>query len=262
MNAAICETLGFRENEARRSSLLAIALAVVSVICAPFAIAADVPAPIKVCLVSGSLEYKSKESLDEFQKYLETNYPIRCTRAFIDGTDISHLPGLENLDDADVILLFTKRLKLSGDELERIKKYCLSGKPIVGVRTASHAIQTWLDLDHEVLGGNYKGHYADGPLTQTEIVAAAKNHPVLTGVTPFRSAGSLYKNKGLSDDVEILLTGTTPEATEPIAWTRNYKGARIFYTSLGHPQDFTEPSFRRMLVNALFWTTGRDVPAK
>jgi type 1 glutamine amidotransferase len=217
--------------------------------------------PLKVCLVSGSIEYKSAESLPEFQKYLEANYPARCTRAFIDGKNIEHLPGLENLDDCDVMLLFTKRLQLSGDDLERIKRYCLSGKPIVGVRTASHAVQTWLDLDREVLGGNYKGHYGAGPLTEVKIVETAKGHPILAGVEPFRSAGSLYKNQGLTSDTDVLMTGTNPEATEPITWTRMYKGGRIFYTSLGHPQDFTEESFRRLLANALFWTAGRTPPA-
>lgn len=218
--------------------------------------------PLKVCLVSGSLEYKSAETLPEFQRFLEANYGVQCTRAFLIGKDLEHLPGLENLDDCDVMLLFTKRLKLSGEELERIRTYCLSGKPIVGVRTASHAIQTWLDLDKEVLGGNYKGHYGNDVATDVKLVDAAKGHPILAGVEPFRSVGSLYKNQGLAEDTHVLLTGTSPEATEPIAWTRNYKGGRIFYTSLGHPQDFQEPSFQRMLVNALFWAAQREPQPK
>jgi type 1 glutamine amidotransferase len=228
----------------------------------PTACATDADKPLKVCLVSGSLEYKSSESLEEFQKYLEANYPVRCSRAFIVGNDEEHLPGLENLDDCDVMLLFTRRLKLSGDDLERIKRYCTSGRPIVGVRTASHAIQSWLDLDKEVLGGNYHGHYEVGPETEITIPEAAKKHPVLAGVRPYRSAASLYKNEGLSSDVDILMTGAISEHTEPIAWTRAYKGGRIFYTSLGHPQDFGEESFRRLLANALFWSAGRGVPAK
>ena len=110
----------------------------------------------------------------------------------------------------DVMLLFTRRLKLSGEQLERIKSYCQSGKPIVGVRTASHAIQTWLDLDKEVLGGNYHGHYAEGPRTEIAIVEVAKNHPILAGFQPYRSAGSLYKNEGLAADNEILLPARFP----------------------------------------------------
>jgi type 1 glutamine amidotransferase len=218
--------------------------------------------PLKVCLVSGSLEYNSNESLAGFQKYLEANYPAKCSRAFIEGKDEEHLSGLENLADCDVMLLFTRRLKLSGEQLERIKNYCQSGKPIVGVRTASHAIQSWLDLDKEVLGGNYRGHYKEGPEAEIEIVESVKDHPLLAGVQPFRSAGSLYKNAGLASDCQILMTGKNPEATEPITWTRKYKGGRIFYTSLGHPQDFSEESFRRLLANALFWTAGRSATAK
>jgi type 1 glutamine amidotransferase len=226
------------------------------------AFTADVAAPLKVCLVSGSLEYQSHESLSEFQKFLEANYAVKCSRAFIEGKDEEHLPGLENLADCDVMLLFTRRLKLSGEQLERIKSYCLSGKPIVGVRTASHAIQTWLDLDKEVLGGNYHSHYGAGPEMEIKIPQSAKNSPLLAGVKPFRSVGSLYKNEGLAADNEILMTGTIPDHTEPITWTRTYKGGRIFYTALGHPQDFTEESFRRLLVNALFWTAGRTPQAK
>jgi type 1 glutamine amidotransferase len=223
---------------------------------------ANAAEPLKVCLVSGSLEYNSNESLAGFQKYLEANYPAKCSRAFIEGQDEEHLNGLENLAGCDVMLLFTRRLKLSGEQLERIKDYCLSGKPIVGVRTASHAIQSWLDLDKEVLGGNYRGHYKEGPDTEIEILESAKDHPLLAGVQPFRSAGSLYKNAGLASDCQILMTGKNPEATEPITWTRKYKGGRIFYTSLGHPQDFKEESFRRLLANALFWTAGRSAAAK
>jgi type 1 glutamine amidotransferase len=218
--------------------------------------------PLKVCLVSGSLEYQSNESLAGFQKYLEANYPAKCSRAFIEGKDEANLNGLENLADCDVMLLFTRRLKISGEQLERIKRYCQSGKPLVGVRTASHAIQSWLDLDKEVLGGNYRGHYGEGPETEIQIVESAKDHPVLAGVQPFRSAGSLYKNQGIADNTHLLMTGKNPEATEPITWTREYKGGRIFYTSLGHPQDFTEESFRRLLANALFWTAGRNATPK
>lgn len=217
------------------------------------------PKPLKVCLVSGSLEYDSDASLMRLQKYLETNYAVICTRAFRKSD--TDLPGLEKLDDCDVMLLFTRRLKLEGEQLERVKRYCLSGKPIVGIRTASHAFQTWLDLDKEVLGGNYKGHYGEGPLTVVKITDKGKDHPILSGVKPFESPGSLYKNTGLARDASILLEGASGEHTEPIAWTREYKGGRIFYTSLGHQKDFDDGNFVRLVANALYWTA-RQSPSK
>jgi type 1 glutamine amidotransferase len=50
--------------------------------------------------------------------------------------------------------------------------------------------------------------------------------------------------------------------SEPVAWTNTYKGGRIFYTSLGNVDDFKNPNFRRMLLNALFWAAERQVPDK
>lgn len=208
--------------------------------------------PIRVCLVSGSLEYHSDESLAAFQTYLEGRYPVRCARAFIKTEE--DLPGLENLDTCDCMLLFTRRLRITGEQLERVKRYCLSGRPIVGVRTASHAFQNWLALDKEVFGGDYQGHYGNQKRPEIEPIAASKSHPILEGFHPYVSHGSLYKNPKVAQDVTILLNGTIPGHTEPVAWTRKYKGGRIFYTSLGHPDDFAEEDFRRLLTNALFWT--------
>ncbi|MFO0964383.1 MAG: ThuA domain-containing protein [Gemmataceae bacterium] len=210
--------------------------------------------PIKVCLVSGSVEYKSDETLPILQKYLEREGAV-CSRAFR-KTD-TDLPGLENLETCDVMVLFTRRLKIDGEQLDRVKKYCLAGKPIVALRTASHAFQNWLALDKEVLGGNYMNHYPEGPLCKVSIVEKNKDHPILKGVKPFESKGSLYKNTGLAKDVTVLLEGSIPGHTEPIAWTRDYKGGRIFYTSLGHPADFENPGFLRLLANAVRWTTSK-----
>lgn len=213
--------------------------------------------PLRVCLVSGSLEYESDASLTAFQKLLEDTYGVKCSRAFRRKDD--DLPGLEALDDCDVMILFTRRLTIDGEQLERVKKYVAAGKPIVGVRTASHAFQKWPALDKEVLGGNYKGHFGKNVAAEVKIVGAAKDHPVLRGVKPFASAGSLYKNTGLADDVTVLLTGTIPGHTEPVAWTRQ-KAGRVFYTSLGHQKDFSDENFLRLLINGVFWAAGREVP--
>src|SRR5262249_51934164 len=106
---------------------------------------------LRVCFISGSAEYESDKSLPILQKYLESKHKTVSTWAIAKSD--KDLPGLENLDKCDVAILFTRRLKLEGDQLERIKKYCTSGKALVGIRTASHGIQTWLDLDQEAFGG-------------------------------------------------------------------------------------------------------------
>jgi type 1 glutamine amidotransferase len=215
---------------------------------------------LKICLISGSDEYKSHVTLADFQQLIEKNYAVECSRAFKTADD--NLPGLEALDTCDVAIVFTRRLTIQGEQLDRVKKYCTSGRPLIGIRTASHAFQNWLELDKEVFGGDYHNHYTDGPAAKIEIVEAAKSHPILKHFTPYTSAAKLYKNPHVADEVTVLLTGTIPEHTEPVAWTRNYRGGKIFYTSLGDPSDFQNENYRQLLIGALAWTTGRDLVAK
>jgi type 1 glutamine amidotransferase len=212
--------------------------------------------PLRVCFISGSAEYESDKTLPILKRFFEAKHPSDCT--LICAKSQKDLPGLENLEKCDVAVLFTRRLELEGDQLERMKKYCTSGKPLVGIRTASHGIQTWLEIDKEVFGGNYQGHYKEGPLCEISLPKDDAKRAVLAGVTPFKSKGSLYKNTGLAKDAEVCLHGSIPGHTEPIAWTRTYRGGRIFYTSLGHQKDFEEESFLRLMTNAIVWAAERD----
>ncbi len=212
--------------------------------------------PLKVCLVSGSLEYDSNESLAKLQKHLEKKYNIQCSWAKRKAVD--DLSGLENLQTCDVAVFFTRRMTIKGEQLAAVKKYCQSGKPLVAIRTASHGFQNWLAFDRIVLGGNYRNHYPSGPICQVKIVPAAETHPILKGVKPFTSVASLYKNIGIAKDTNLLLTGSIPDHIEPLAWTRMHKRARVFYTSLGHPQDFDNEQFLRLITNAIFWTTAKQ----
>ena len=219
-------------------------------------------APLNVCLVSGSFEYKSDEALGIFKTWLEKNADVNCTLLCASGWD--NIPGLEVLDTCDAALFFTRRLEISGEQLDRIKRYCNSGKPLVAVRTASHGFQKWLDFDREVLGGDYKNHFKEGPTIETFVMPDGKDHPILRDVEPFRSRYSLYKNPSIAEDATVLMTGRTPasDGRQPIAWTRTHKGGRVFYTSLGGVGDFESGAFCRMVANALFWTANRTPAIK
>ena len=216
----------------------------------------------KVCLVSGSLEYKSDESLAAFKTHLEANYPVECVMVSAKAEKDKDMPGLENLEACDVAIFFTRRLQIDGPALEKVKAFVNSGKPIVGVRTASHGFQNWLAMDAEVFGGNYKGHFGQKIACTIAVEPRAKDHPVLRSVGGFKTTGGLYKNPDVSGDVTVLLRGTIPMGTEPVAWVREKDGRRVFYTSLGAPDDFKDPNFTRLLVNALAWVTKSDWLAK
>ena len=210
---------------------------------------------LKIVLIAARNEYRPEESLAAFHEYLDKRYQVRCVRVFSKAVDA--LPGLEALDNCDCAIFFTRRMRIAGEPLERIKQFCRQeGKAIIGIRTASHGFQNWLEMDKEVFGGDYSGHYGDTEPVDVKVVDAQKQHPVLRGVTPFVSKGSLYKNFKVAADATVVLTGSIPAATHPVAWVRPHRGGRVFYTSLGHPADFEEESFRRLLANAIDWTTG------
>ena len=236
-------------------------LGLVAFLIGPMALAAqDSPPKLKVCLLSGSEEYDSDTTLAAFQKDLEAKYDVACVLLKARGTD--ELPGLEALDKCDVAVFFTRRLTIDGEDLARVKKYCESGRPIVAIRTASHGFQNWLEFDKLVLGGNYRGHYGNKMTMKAVPVDGAQRHPVMAGVEPITSRGSLYKTSPLAPDATPLMMGTSPEATEPVTWVRTFHGGRVFYTSLGAQGDFEEPSFRRLLTNAIFWAAGREPVVK
>ena len=211
-------------------------------------------------MLSGSFEYDSHDSLTVLRDYLTENAPIDSQIVAWQSEDDA--VSLEPIDEADVVMVFTRRLNTAGPELERFQRYCADGRPIVGLRTASHAFQNWLDFDRVVLGGNYQGHYGGGVATQVDAAEGAAEgaaeHPVLADVMAFEAAGSLYRNTPLAEDTTPLLTGSTDEHTEPVAWTHVHRGGRIFYTSLGHPRDFWELDFLRLIENAVMWVAGRE----
>ena len=156
---------------------------------------------LKLCMLSGSFEYDSEASLAIFHEYIEKNHPIQATQIIYQSEDDDQ--SLEPLQDTAVLLVFTRRLNTTGKELDRFKAYCAEGKPIVGVRTASHAYQNWIAFDKEVLGGDYQGHYGGGVIAHTEINIGAKDHPILQNISDFDSYGSLYKNPSLAADSTI-----------------------------------------------------------
>ena len=223
-----------------------------------------------VVLVSHEDEYRSAETLPRFAKELCDRYGCRCS--FLLGGNKTGILGLEKLATADVLVLFARRKALPKEQMDMLRRYLEAGKPLVALRTASHAFDTkppegweaWPKFDHEVLGGNYHGHGGIG--LRTEILAADKaaGHPILAGVqlSHWTSPATLYNVSPLAANATILLTGKCSTGTEPIAWTHSYHGGRVFYTSLGHVDDFQTPQFRKLLVNAIYWAMDKPEPDK
>ena len=230
----------------------------------------------RVVFISAESEYGAAESLPGFAHELETKYGMCCEilqgSTEKKGENRNYIPGMEALADADLAVLFVRRRALPAADMKYFRDYIESGKPLIGLRTASHAFDTrgnapkgygeWPDLDPTVLGGNYHGHHGSGPTCTVTPADGAKKHPILAGVKlPLASSGSLYEVRPLGKRTKQLLIGSIPDKeSEPVAWTNKYGKSRVFYTSLGHPDDFKNGDFRRMLTNSVFWAMKKPVP--
>jgi nicotinamidase-related amidase/type 1 glutamine amidotransferase len=230
----------------------------------------------RVVFISAESEYGAAETLPEFANELKTRYGLYCEilqgSLKKKGRDRHELAGLEALAHADLAVVFARRRALRPEQMQYLRDYLGRGKPLMGLRTASHAFDTrgsapagydeWPKLDPEVLGGNYHGHHGSGPKCAVTAAGGSAGHPILAGVKlPFTSDGSLYEVRPLAESAKPLLIGTIPDQEpEPAAWTNVYKKSRVFYTSLGHPDDFKIPAFRQLLLNATFWALDKPVP--
>ena len=216
-------------------------------------------------------EYHADQTLPRLAQLLSDRYGCRCSMLLGDGD--RGIPGLEALKTADVLVLYARRKALPKEQMAMLHAYLDAGKPLVGLRTASHAfallkkpsppgMEQWATFDGDVLGGNYHGHGPNPAGTEVKVAPGAANHPILEGVQPasWHSTSSLYLASPIDKKAKVLLRGSAKDKDEPIAWTRTYRGGRVFYTSLGHVDDFEQPQFLRLLVNAIHWAMNRPVP--
>lgn len=216
-----------------------------------------------IAFVIAEDEYEADLTLPAFaEKHLSIggHYAFNFIRS-----DDDEIDGIEEIRNADLLILYIRRRHLPQSQLNAVRDHLNAGKPLIALRTSSHAFETWTEFDPEVLGGNYSGHHGnrppDDPPTWVKVSPEASGHPVAAGMpnAPFQAESWLYKTKPLAGDVTTLMTGWVGAdgEPEPVSWVREYGEAKVFYTSLGHPGDFEIPAFNKLLLNAIEWGTGR-----
>ena len=231
--------------------------------------------PARIVFMIGEEEYHTWETLPAFAETDLKPLGYQITVINANAQDKNDFPGIvAALHDADLLFLSVRRRTPPQDQLDAVRGYLAAGKPLVGIRTACHAfalrptdkiadpkLALWQEFDPEVLGGHYTGHHGAAKVT-ISLAPGAETQPILKGIAVDRLIGNggLYKVSPLADDTVPLLFGAIAgEAAEPVAWTRRHgpKRGRVFYTSLGHPEDFQNPEFHRFLVNAVVWALGK-----
>lgn len=219
----------------------------------------------KIVFLIGEREYKTAETLPAFaEARLTSGY--RCQFLFAETGSNDFGDVASALKDADALFVSVRRRTPEIAQMKAIENFIKAGKPVIGIRTASHAFSlrgkkappgygSWEKFDPEIFGGNYHGHHGSKLKTFAKVVG---NHPIIDGMArgEFPTGGSLYKVSPLQKGATILLEGRAAsiKQPEPVAWTfTNIHGGRSFYTSLGHVNDFANPVFVTFLKRGIDW---------
>jgi hypothetical protein len=255
-----------------------------------------------IVLLAGDEEYRSEECIPMLAKILAVRHGFRCTVLFttnpadgtIDPLNLSNIPGIEALDSADMMVMFL-RFRDFGDKMKHIVDFVNSGKPILGIRTSTHAFQIkdaaspyakydWKNKDwpggfgQQVLGETWVNHHGNhGKESQRGIInPALKDHPILRGVEDIWGPTDVYTVTHLPPDAKVLIHGQVLEgmkATDrpldgpknnpmmPTIWLRDYKGetgktTQAICSTMGSAVDFENEGLRRVIVNACYFALG------
>jgi type 1 glutamine amidotransferase len=218
-----------------------------------------------VVLVSGDEEYRSEETLPQLGKILAERHGFKCTVLFAVGKDgtidpnrTDNIPGLEALKTADLMIIFTRFRNLPADQMEAIADYVDAGRPIIGLRTATHAFSmkkghpffgfSWDNkswdggFGRQVLGETWINHHGSHGKESTRglIAPGSASDPILKGIKDGDIWGptDVYTVRlPLPGDSKPLvlgqvLQGMKPDDTPvngkknepmmPVAWTKTY----------------------------------------
>ncbi len=164
----------------------------------------------QVVLISGDEEYRSEEALPQLAKILSKRHGFTCTVLFaiaadgtIDPNRLDNIPGLAALRKADLMVIATRFRDLPDDQMKEIVDYLDSGRPVIGMRTATHAFRFkgghkkyarysfdskepgWDGgFGRQVLGETWVNHHgAHGKQSTRGIIAPGEaGHPILRGL--------------------------------------------------------------------------------
>jgi len=297
-----------------------------------------------IVLVSGDEEYRSEEALPQLAKILSKRHGFNCTVLFAQNPEepgivnpnyLNNIPGLEQLKTADLMILFTRFRALPDEQIKYIDDYLTSGKPVIGIRTSTHAF-SFNNIDFEskylyygnsfksedewdggfgrlVLGEKWISHHGDHKKQSTTGIIAkeAANHAILNGIKdgdiwgpsdvyglrlplpgdskPLVYGQVTWREGAYSEDDLMFgmrssdgvpakpVTRKNSEGNEievdlnnpmmPIAWVKSYQipggiKGKAFTSTIGASTDLLAEGTRRLMVNAVFWCLGMEVPAK
>lgn len=252
-----------------------------------------------IVFISGDEEYRSEEALPMLAQIMAKHHGFKCTVLFaidpatglVDPNVQTNIPGLHQLQNADLAVLFTRFRELPDADMKYLVDFVFGGKPLVGIRTSTHGFRykrnpespyAKFSCGHAdggfgrcVLGEKWVNHHGHHGVEGTRGIPhpPAISHPILRGVGVMHGPSDVYTVNPPAD-VRVLVEGhvlTTLDPTSPvnaakpwmpIAWTREpdpHQGTgRVFCSTMGAANDLADASLRRLLINAMYWCMGLE----
>ena len=260
----------------------------------------------KIVFICGDEEYRSEEALPMLAKILSQRhgfdatvlFPIDLEKGFINPNEQKNIPGTEALAEADLLVIFTRFRDLPADQTAPITAFLNAGKPVIGLRTSTHAFAGKMEDGGWTYGDWQKGGFGMKILGETWVAhhgvhkkegargvieEANASHPVLRGVKEVFAPSDVYTVKNLTGSETVLMRGIVTETLDPaskavegeknqptqaLAWLREYTApngttkGQAFCTTAGASVDLVSEDLRRLVVNAALHLTGVEVPEK
>ena len=255
-----------------------------------------------IVFIAGDEEYRSEESLPMLAKILSQRHGFDCavlfsldpTGTFIDPNNQKSVTNPQAISQADLIIIQTRYRQWSPEEYKYLYDYLNAGKPVIGLRTSTHAFTgsgktddfKWADFGLKILGEQWVNHHGQHKVQGTRAVIEEVNakNPILNGVQDIFALSDVYTVANLNEKHDtVLLRGAVTASLDPaskpidgpknnpmmpVAWVREYtapNGAtkgKAFCTTMGASIDLKNEDLRRLLVNAAYALTGIEVPQK
>jgi type 1 glutamine amidotransferase len=191
----------------------------------------------------------------------KNNPPI--LKAVLDRTNDFEVTFTENLDDLkerikdfDIIAIYTTGMELASEQEKGLCDFIERGGGFVGIHSASDSFKN-SDRYWEMVGGRFAGHGGG----KYAVYIYDPDHPITKGLKDFEIEDETYRhNYHRNAQMRSLIRMNRGDERQSMGWVSYYGKGRVFYTGLGHGhQAWSNPSFQRLVVRAMYWAAARKV---
>lgn len=197
-----------------------------------------------IVFLANDHEYRSEQSCPLMAKILAKHHGFRCTVLFGLNEEgeiqpgAKSVPGLEALEDADLLFFFARFMNLPDQQVDLLANYFERGGPAVALRTSTHCFNgqegKWSKFNYNYNGEDYpgglgkqvfgntwkketgQGHYGGNHSQGSRITATEdeKGHIVLSGVGEIHAYSGAYESP-VPENATSFLNVQVLETFEP-----------------------------------------------